>query len=317
MTNPVPAATKPRLAAGPVMMREDDAILLVRHPGQAGAPGNPFAGRWTLPLSSVAGSESAEDAVQRVLREQLHVLPGEIEFNDTLYLLGADGSRYVVNAFLCVAWEGEPRFSGRDYADAAWVAPGRALDLEGELADGIAEWLARAFDREAPALTPDALMAELDEARRELLAAFDAIPHRLRVEALEGGWSPLDVLSHVADAEAYYASETRLLQTTAGHTWRPFNDAQWNEAHDLRRRAGSVEAEDRVRARLELARSDTRLWLKFLDPADLEAYGNHAERGAVQIGDRIEKIARHDREHTDQLRTMARVAKVTGATQET
>ena len=41
-----------------------------------------------------------------------------------------------------------------------------------------------------------------------------------------------------------------------------------------------------------------------LDSEDLAAYGNHAERAAVRIGERIQQIANHDRAHTEQLAAM-------------
>ncbi len=313
----MPEPGKPDLASAVVMMRDDDAVLLVRHPQRAGEDVGPFDGRWSLPMAAVVGMESAEDAVARVMRDQLHVAPGPLEFNDTIYMVGGDGSRFVVNAFLAVGWEGDPRFSGRDYADAAWVEPGGALDLDGELADGIAEWLARVFERDATALTPDALLAALDAARAELVAAFDAIPQRYRDEPLEGDWSPLDVIAHAADAEAYYAAETRRILTVPGHAWQGFNDAQWSESRALRRATGERDGEDAVRARLARARANLRGWLRTLTPVDLDAYGNHPERGVVQVGDRIDKIARHDREHAEQLRGMARAARVQAAAQET
>jgi len=293
------------------MVREDDAMLLVRHAERRGEPG-PFGGRWTLPLAVVAEREAAEDAVARVLREQLHVAPGASEFSDTLYLLGERGERFVVNAFLCVGWAGEPRVSARTYADAAWVAPGRALGLEGDLADGLGEWIATAFDREATAPTPEALEARIGEARGALLAAFDAIAVQARTTALDGEWSPLDLLAHVADVEAYYVAETRRVLGTPGHTWRSFNEAQWEAARALRGRVHGPEEAAAVRARVDAVRAETRRWLAGLTVDDLAAYGNDAERGVVRVADRIDKIARHDEEHAHQLRTMERLARVAG-----
>jgi hypothetical protein len=83
--------------------------------------------------------------------------------------------------------------------------------------------------------------------------------------------------------------------------WRMFNDDQWNETHRLR----PPEDEATLRARLADVRSATLAWLRTLDNDRLAAYGNHPERGVVQVGDRIAKVAGHDREHAEQLRRMA------------
>ena len=318
MTAPGNAAAGPLLAAAVVLMREDDAILLVRHAarGDGAAGPGPLDERWTLPMTGIAGFETAEVAVERVCRDQLHIEPGPFEFNDTIYLVGRDGTRFVVNAFLCVEWSGEPRTSAQDYADAAWVAPAHALAVDGELVEGLEAWIAGAFGREAAEATAEALGLELEEAHEQLLAALEAIPVPLRHDPLAGDWSALDVIAHLADAEAYYAMETRRLLDTPGHTWRPFNDAQWDVARALYARNHEPEDPAVVRARLDAVRADTRRWLASLSPEDLAVFGNHAERGAVRVSDRVTKIVNHAREHAEQLRAMARAARALGSIQE-
>ena len=302
MTTPPPSP--PILASAGLLVRDDDRILLVRH--RAGR--DPFAGRWSLPLAPVAGHEAAEDALQRVLRDQLGVKPGPYEFQDTLYLEGIEGSRFIVNAFTCVGWGGEPRFSAKHYDDAAWVnaaAPGNV-----ELAGGLADWLARSFGTEAlDGYSAASLQHLLAESRGGLVAAFEAVPLPQRGEPLLEGWSPIDVLAHVADVEAYYAAEAQVLLEEAGHTWRPFSEYQWKLAYRLR----EPEEEATLRARLERVRDETEVWLATLTPDELSRYGNHAERGAVMVGERIEKIARHYDEHADQLRVMATAGRVASA----
>ncbi|MEX2229036.1 MAG: DinB family protein [Dehalococcoidia bacterium] len=317
MTRSDQSLAGPLLTAGVVLMRDDDAILLVRHAARGDDRGDvgPLDERWTLPLSGIATHETAEAAVERVCRDQLHIVPGAFEFNDTIYLVGRDGSRFIVNAFLCVEWRGEPRTSARDYADAAWVAPARALEIEGELVEGLEAWLAGAFGREAAEATPEALAVELEDAHEQLLAALEGIPLPMRHEPLAGDWSALDAIAHVADAEAYYAMETRRVLDTPGHTWRPFNDAQWDVARALYARNHEPEDPAAVRARLAAVRAETRRWLTSLTPADLAAFGNHAQRGAVQVADRIAKMTNHVREHAEQLRAMARAARALGSAQ--
>ena len=299
----------PTLASAALLLREDDHALVVRH--RAGDAR--FPGLWSLPLRVVEDHEMAEDAVATVLRDVLHVEPGPFEFSDTFYLQGADARRLIVNVFTCVGWEGEPRYSADEYEDAAWVAPANpgSLDLVPELR----AWFAEAFgagDAEgSPApLTPDALSTRLGEARLELLTAYEAIPLDVRTRPLDGDWSPLDTLAHAAEVEAYYFQESRRLLEQPGHIWRPFNDAQWFDIHRTRPR----EQETALLDRADTIRAATRAWIATLTAADLLAYGNHPERGVVQLDDRIDQIARHDREHAAQLRAMADAARVAGAT---
>ena len=287
----------PLLASAAVMRREDGRVLLLRHLDD----GSPFAGRWSLPIAGVGDDETAEDALGRVLREHVHVEPGPFDFEDTLYVTGDGGSRFVVNTFLCHDWRGEPRFSADHYADAVWAQPATP-SVAAELLPEVGEWLARTLGEPDHSQTVDALGTLLDEARGALLAAFESVPERARDEASAGEWSALDVLAHVADVETYYLAETDRLSRTPGHTWRGFNDAQWN---DLREARGGADDLAALRERLDAVRERTRFWLASLEDDQLAQYGNHHERGAVRIGDRVEKIARHEHEHAEQLLAMS------------
>ena len=88
------------------------------------------------------------------------------------------------------------------------------------------------------------------------------------------------------------------------------NDAQWFDIHRTRPR----EQETALLDRADTIRAATRAWIATLTAADLLAYGNHPERGVVQLDNRIDQIARHDREHAAQLRAMADAARVADAT---
>src|SRR5690606_25193699 len=126
------------------------------------------------------------------------------------------------------------------------------------------------------------------------------------------GWAALDVLAHSVDVEAYYRNESRRCVEQPGRTWRMFNDDVWKDMYFLRPR----DDEATVRERMEAVRSETRTWLQYQPAETLNAYANHPERGVVQIGDRLTKIASHDREHTGQLREMAQAAALQAAADE-
>ena len=297
-STPAPPAG-PQLASAAVLRRDDGRVLLLQHLDRG-----PFAGRWSLPIAGVGDDETAEDALERVLREHVHVEPGPFDFEDTLYVSSDAGERFIVNAFLCHAWRGEPRFSAEHYADAVWAHPATP-SVASDLLPEVGEWLARTLGAVDRLQTIDELDGRLNETRGALLAAFESVPERVREEAAEGGRSAVDVLAHVADVETYYLAETDRLLRLPGHTWRGFNDAQWIDLYRVR----PVVDLGTVRQRLEAARERTRFWLASLDEEQLGQFGNHHERGAVRIGDRVEKIARHEHEHTEQLLAMADAAR--------
>lgn len=303
MTNQQPAATNrphagdpPQLASAGILVRADGQMLLTRH-----ALG-PFAGHWSMPLVGVADNETAEDALARLMRLMLGVEPGPFEFLDTIYLEGDEGERFVLNAFTCVDWTGEPKLRGGLYSEAVWAPPTEAhtLDLLPEVRDWIAASAAEAGGVVAPSFDAAALERELTEARGGVLAAFDAIPAARRHDDLDGGWSAMDVLAHVADVEAYYLGEARRCLSEPGRAFRRFNDKQWSDAAHLRPR----EDEASVRARVQAVRGATLAWLRQAG-ALLDAYVEHETRGLGQIGERIQGIAGHDRTHIGQLQKMA------------
>lgn len=290
----------PRLLSGAMMVREDGLVLLVQHPAAS-----PFAGKWSMPLTGVPDHETAEDALERMLRDALHVEPGEYDFLDTIYANAVtSGERFIVNAFTCIDWTGEPRFGAEAYADAAWVSPGAPGGLD--LLPEVREWLKTAFEEETGAIVPreydrDTLVADLASARADLIAAFDAVTPHQRTTADTAGWSPLDVFAHVSDVEAYYRNEIRRCVAGAGQKWRPFNETQWEDAFRLR----PAEEERTLRDRLAAVSGETRTYLGSATPELLAVYLDHPERGVVQVGDRFEKIAGHYRNHAEQIRGMA------------
>ena len=321
----VAEGTELPIVAAVALRRTDGRVLLVRH-ADASHPGA-AEGHWTLPAEPVADDEVVETALARLLEDRLHLASDHVEFSESVGLPGA-----IANVFACAEWTGDPAYSADDYADAAWAAPHApgAVDLD----EGVRTYLAGAFPAPAPApqpavpavsmphsgepknlirreatapaapavwsMTPDDLLAELEEARAALTTAYERFDEAWLDVTLDGEWAPVDLLAHCATVEAYYAAESRRLAEEPGHTWRGFNPDQ-AEAE----RAGLARPGDRaVRARLQAIRADTLAWIETLDANALAAYGNHAERGAVRIGERIEKIARHDREHTEQLAAM-------------
>lgn len=298
----------PEIAAAALLVREDGHVLLVQH-HEAHAE---FGGAWSLPMHAIREEEVAEEALERLLREVLHVQPGPYEFAETVYVSGDNGANYIVNVFTCVEWAGEPRYAERLYSDAAWAQPG----APGELAvqSDVRAFLFGAFAGDEDAGGAEGRSSEdledaLTAARLELIYAYNSIPAEWRTRPLEEGWSPLDVLAHAASFEAYTVLEAlRLL--VPGHTWRAFNSDQWEA--DLRTRP--AEDASSVRSRLDGVRSSTLEWLAGASPEQLATFGNHPDRGVTTVADSIEEIARNERAHVERLGRMRDNARLTDGT---
>jgi hypothetical protein len=85
-----------------------------------------------------------------------------------------------------------------------------------------------------------------------------------------------------------------------------FNEQQWEADYRTRPSEGTSV----VRGRLDDVRGTTSGWLAGSTPEQLATFGNHPERGVTTVADRIEKIARHEREHVEQLQRMREAARI-------
>ncbi|MEI6666504.1 MAG: NUDIX domain-containing protein [Chloroflexota bacterium] len=285
------------LAAGVRIRRDDGSVLLVQH--HAGVA----AGRWSVPFDGVAEDEVAESAALRVLRDALHLEPGQFEFAETISIPSADED-IVVNVFDALGWAGEPRFNARDFDDAGWLD---ATRLDGvDVVPEVAKFLnGGVVAGEVHAVVEAALV----EARQALLDAYEAIPERWRERELDTVWAPVDVLHRCAAVEAYTLGEAVRLAETPSHVWREFNADQAEADRKLRARPSDAE----VRERLLAAHDDTLRMVQALMPEQLLHFGAHPSKGTVQVRQMLEGIAAHDREHTDQLRAMQATAQLRGA----
>ncbi len=271
--------------------RPDEAVLLVR------PAAGPDVGWWSLPMAQMAADATAEATASRVVRDGLRMDPGWFQFADTLTLVRGD-FEIVINVFDAVGWSGEPKYASDDFQDAAWVNPAALGDVD--IVDEVGAWL-RGEDAPVPDdILPDRLAAALVDARGDLLRAYLAIPPRDRERPLDRDWAPVDVLDHLASAEAYYLAEARRLSRPDAHHWRRFNADQWDA--DRRHRARPMDSE--AVARLHQVQTDTLKTVAGMVEAELAHYGSRGQGGVIRVGEAITAIADHDREHTAQLDKM-------------
>lgn len=285
MTSP----TRPIVVSAGVRVRRGDGqVLLVRHHDGVAA------GRWSVPFARVDEHEVAEAAATRLLRDVLHLDPGQLEFAHTLTIPGADAD-VVMNVFDALGWVGEPRYSGRVFDDAGWMDPTVAAGVD--VVPEVAAWLAGSAPMDDP---HDDLVHALLDAREVLLRDFDAIPAAQRERELEEGRAPVDVLLAAVIFEAYAMDEVIRLIQTPGHIWRDFNETQTEVERRARPRPSATEVRDRA----VRTQSATFQLLDALMPEDLVRYGAHPASGVITARECIEEVAANDRRRAFELRAM-------------
>ena len=150
------------------------------------------------------------------------------------------------------------------------------------------------------------LVNELRAARGELLAVCrdapdDALRHRppsTHPEPVEG-WAALEVLAHIADVDRYYLSQARAIRDDPGHAFVYFDDEAWK-----RDNADAIDRDPHsVRLALAFAHEEVVRWAGALTPEELDRAGGHPRRDSITVRAMLERIANHDRNHAEQVRS--------------
>ena len=153
------------------------------------------------------------------------------------------------------------------------------------------------------------LVDDLRNARSELLAACqdvsDADAHR---RPAEGGWAIIELLAHLPDVDRYYLSQAQKLRDVPGHAFVYFDEEAW-----ARENADAIERDARaVKLAMAAAHEEVVRWARSLTPEELERQGGHPRRGSISVREMIERIANHDRRHTEQVRAIRRALQEMG-----
>lgn len=122
---------------------------------------------------------------------------------------------------------------------------------------------------------------------------------RLRVRPIEGKWTPLEVLGHLADCEWVYGYRARLILGEDHPPIQVMDQDRWVVAQRHNQRDPHDLAEE-FRA---LRAHNLRLW-QGLAPAELERTGLHSERGPESLSLLRTQMAGHDLLHLDQVKRL-------------
>ncbi|HEY8643700.1 MAG TPA: DinB family protein [Candidatus Dormibacteraeota bacterium] len=146
----------------------------------------------------------------------------------------------------------------------------------------------------SPPSPPAELVAELRRTPGQLRSLSGGRPGG------RGGWSPAEVVAHLAHFEVLAGARIRMVLTLDRPPLAAFDQEEFN-----RRFADLLPLE----AALELFALNRRVNCDLLDrleSADWERAGLHPVRGEETLGKTVAMLARHDREHLEQMRAAAR-----------
>ena len=114
------------------------------------------------------------------------------------------------------------------------------------------------------------------------------------------GWSPRQVIHHVADSESQsYVRLRRLVAEPDGSLIQGYDEAAWAANKTLGYEELPVENSFAVFLSVRAASLDI---IKRLSEKDFDKYGEHSESGRYTVQKWLETYTKHPRDHADQIK---------------
>jgi hypothetical protein len=113
------------------------------------------------------------------------------------------------------------------------------------------------------------------------------------------GWTPRQVIHHVADSEVQSYARLRRLVAEPGTMIQGYDEAKWAENKDLNYKVVEVSHSIEV---IAAVRRSSYLLLQRLSADTLNNAGVHSESGAYSVLDWISTYTRHPLEHAEQIK---------------
>src|SRR5262245_44270377 len=120
--------------------------------------------------------------------------------------------------------------------------------------------------------------------------------HDLERQPVPGRWSAKQILAHLADAEVVLGWRLRSIVATSGVTLQPFDQNRWAEVFKYEQ----VPIDESLDLFEAGRRSNVRLF-RMADPAMMENFGMHEERGRESVASLVRLTAGHDVNHLRQV----------------
>src|SRR6187397_2291315 len=144
------------------------------------------------------------------------------------------------------------------------------------------------------AATCATLIEQIASAPAALSAAVQGLNDtQLDTPYREGGWTPRQIVHHIADSHMNAYIRFKLGMTEDNPTIKPYDEKKWSDTID----AAKAPAE------LSLAIVDGvhQRWVQFMKSLDAAVFGRtvqHPERGPMTLSDLVQLYAWHGKHHT-------------------
>ena len=113
------------------------------------------------------------------------------------------------------------------------------------------------------------------------------------------GWTPRQVIHHMADSEAQSYARLRRLIAEPGTTIQGYDESKWAENPTLGYKAAEVDLPLSI---IKAVRESSYELINRLDEQELENSGVHSESGKYSVMDWLNTYTNHPLDHANQIR---------------
>ncbi len=143
------------------------------------------------------------------------------------------------------------------------------------------------------------LAARYEASTQEFFALIATLKESDLDRADAEGWTPRQVIHHVADSEAQSYARLRRLIAEPGTAIQGYDEGKWAESATLGYSATDVAPSIEVFAAV---RKSSHLLLQRLSESELENKGVHSESGEYSIRTWLDTYTNHPLDHANQIR---------------
>ena len=148
-------------------------------------------------------------------------------------------------------------------------------------------------------MTINQIAADYQAATREFLTLAKSLSESDYDRSDAEGWTPRQVIHHVADSEAQSYARLRRLIAEPGTIIQGYDEGMWAMSSTLGYTEAPVESAIAV---FSAVREASYLLILRLDESQLDNKGTHSESGEYSIRDWIRSYTNHPTDHANQIR---------------
>ena len=117
------------------------------------------------------------------------------------------------------------------------------------------------------------------------------------------GWTPRQVIHHMADSEAQSYARLRRLIAEPGTTIQGYDESKWAENPILNYKSEAIEDSLFV---IRAVRQSSHELIKRITENELQNSGVHSESGNYSVKDWLETYTKHPKDHVNQIKKQIR-----------